>query len=101
MEVRAALYDGLWDASYALLLIGFLIGKILYAAILLQRRDSLSRVVGLFFALAAALTFSILLGEVGGPALPAPFGAWLYQAIQPLGRLLIGVWLWRTAASRV
>lgn len=97
MEVRTALYDGLWDASYALLLIGFLIGNTLYAAMLLPQGDRLSRIVGVFFILAALLTLSILSGEVGGPVLPAPLDRWTYPAIQPLGRILIGVWLWRVA----
>jgi len=97
MEVRAAIYDGLWDASYALLLIGFLIGNVLIATVLLGLRDALSRLVGAFLLLAALLTLAILIVEVDGPNLLAPFGRWAYPAIQPLGRILIGVWLWRVA----
>jgi len=29
--------------------------------------------------------------------LPEPLASWSYPAIQPLGRILIGVWLWRVA----
>jgi hypothetical protein len=97
MELRAAIYDGLWDASYALLLIGFLIGNSLFAAILFRGPDTLSRIVGGFLTLAALLTLAILIVEVGGPDLLAPLGRWAYPAIQPLGRVLIGIWLWRVA----
>jgi hypothetical protein len=97
MELRAAIYDGLWDASYALLLIGFLIGNLFFASVLIFLRDTLSRVVAVFLSLAALLTFAILIAEVGGPDLLAPFGRWSYPAIQPLGRILIGLWLWRVA----
>lgn len=99
MELRAAIYDGLWDASYALLLIGFLIGNALLATVLLGRRETLSRTVGVFLLLAALLTLAILIVEVGGPDLLAPFGRWAYPAIQPLGRILIGLWLWRVAEA--
>jgi hypothetical protein len=29
--------------------------------------------------------------------LPEPLANWSYPAIQPLARVLIGVWLWRAA----
>jgi len=29
--------------------------------------------------------------------LPESIAPWLYPAIQPLGRVLIGAWLWRAA----
>ena len=99
MELRIALYDGLWDASYALLLIGFLLGHLFFAAILIFRTDHLSKVVAAFLLLAALLTLAILIVEVGGHDLLAPFGRWAYPAIQPLGRMLIGVWLWRVALT--
>ncbi len=98
MELRTALYDGLWDASYALLLIGFMIGNALFALALARRPDTLSRLVALFLLLAALLTLFILIVEIGGPDLLAPLGRWAYPAIQPLGRVLIGMWLWQAAS---
>jgi hypothetical protein len=96
MEVRTALYDGLWNASYNLLLVGILIGCICYAAAMLRHRG-LTRIVGAFYAAAALLTLSFMVVEYGGPSLPAFLDRWLYPAFQPLARFLIGLWLWRNA----
>jgi hypothetical protein len=30
-------------------------------------------------------------------SLPEPLASWSYPAIQPLGRVLIGLWLWTAA----
>jgi hypothetical protein len=96
MELRTAVYDGLYDASYMALLVGILIGCGFYAAALL-RLDRLSRLVGAFYAAAALLTLSYFIGELGQPVLPASWEPWVYAATQPLGRTLIGVWLWKYA----
>ncbi len=95
MELRTAMYDGVWNAMYFLLLIGFFIANLLYA-VALWRRHGLSRVVGVFYGGAAALTLQIIIVEVGGrQLLPDAVDFWVYPLIQPLARTLIGVWLWR------
>jgi hypothetical protein len=97
IRTNAMMYQGLWDGMYVLLLIGFAIGNLCFGLVMVQRRG-LTRVVGGFFLAAAALTlFTNLLPELGGPTLPDSIEPWLYPAIQPLGRTLIGVWLWRAA----
>jgi hypothetical protein len=97
MAARTAIYDGLWNAMYFLLIVGFFIGNALYAAAMWRRRG-FSRVVGGFFSAAAALTLAIIVVEAGGPQLlPDRVDFWLYPLIQPLARTLIGVWLWRHA----
>ena len=97
IEVRAAIYDGLWEAAYSLLLFGIILGSAFFAAILLRMPDTLSRVVGGFYALAAIQSIFIQSGELGGPVLPESIAFWLYPATQPLARVLIGVWLLRVA----
>ena len=97
IEVRAAVYDGLWEAAYSLLLFGIILGSACFAAILLRLPDALSRVVGGFFALAAIQSVFIQSGELGGPVLPESIAFWVYPATQPLARVLIGVWLLRVA----
>lgn len=94
MELRTALYDGLWNAMYVLLILGFFIGNALYGAALV-RFTGLSRVLGVFYGLAALLTGFIILREFGLPSVPARLEEWMYPTVQPLGRALIGVWLWR------
>jgi hypothetical protein len=95
---RSVLYDALWDAMYFLLLLGFLLGNAAYAWVL-ARRDRLGRVLAAFYAAAALLTLGLVSAEAGGPRLPDALGAWLYPLIQPLGRTLIGLWLWREATG--
>lgn len=100
MEVRAAIYDGLWNATYSLILVAFIIGNALLSAIMFRLGDILSRVVGGFYAAAVILSIFYFSGQVGGPVLPeqpGSIGFWVYPAIQPIARVLIGVWLLRVA----
>jgi hypothetical protein len=95
MEARTALYDGLWNALYFLLIVAFFLANALYA-VAMGRRRGLSRVVGALYGAAAALTLQIIVVEVGGPQLlPEAIDFWVYPLIQPLARTLIGVWLWK------
>jgi hypothetical protein len=98
MEARTAMYDGLWNAMYFLLIVGFCLGNALYAVAVWRRGPGLSRLVGALYAAAALLTLQIIMVEVGGPQLlPDVLDFWLYPLIQPLARTLIGVWLWQHA----
>lgn len=95
MEVRTAMYDGVWNAMYFLLITGFFIANSLYA-VALWRRRGFSRVVGALYAAAAALTLQIIVVEVGGAQLlPEGIDFWVYPLVQPLARTLISVWLWK------
>lgn len=93
---QTAVYDGIWDALFFLLLVGFLIGNLGYARAML-RGAGLTFVVGAFYLAAAMLALLGISGELGGPVLPPPFDFWLYPLLQPLGRSLIGAWLWRNS----
>lgn len=95
MEARTAVYDGVWNAMFFLLIVGFLIANSLYA-LALWRRPGLSRLVGALYAAAAILTLQIVVVEVGGgQLLPEALDFWVYPLIQPVARTLIGVWLWK------
>jgi hypothetical protein len=96
MAIRTAIYDGLWNAAYGLLLIGFLIGNLCFSCAL-ARAGGLSRLVAILYALAALLTLALLSAELRGPSLPDTLVAWAYPLLQPLARVMIGVWLWRHA----
>jgi hypothetical protein len=94
IRTNTLIYDGLWDAMYFLLLIGFAIGNLCFG-VTLFRSHGLTRVVGAFLLAAVLLTLTNILPELGLPSLPDTLGMWSYAAIQPLGRALIGLWLWR------
>jgi hypothetical protein len=98
IRTNTMMYDGLWDAMYFLLLIGFTIGNTCFGVVL-ARGHGLTRVVGYFFFAAVALTLTYIAGELGLPPVPEALETWAYPAIQPLGRTLIGVWLWRAATE--
>jgi hypothetical protein len=97
IEIRVAVYDGLWEAAYSLLLFGIILGSAFFAAMLLRLPDTLSRVVGVFYALAAIQSIFIQSGELEGPVLPELLAFWIYPATQPIARFLIGIWLLRVA----
>jgi hypothetical protein len=100
IRVNAAMYDGIWDAMYMLLLIAFAIGNACYGVALFTK-PGLSRVVGGFMLAACLLTVLLFINELGISLLPDPVLTWMYPTIQPLGRLLIGVWLWRVASAHL
>ena len=97
IRVNAAMYDGLWDAMYFLLLLGFTVGNTSFGVALARRGQGLTRIIGFFFFGAVAVTIPNILREIHWPTLSGPLEFWSYPAIQPLGRTLIGVWLWRFA----
>lgn len=94
LRAQIASYDALWDAMFLLLLLGFLIGNVLYGIACLRERG-LTRTLGVFYFGASFLTLTGISGEVGGPNLPPLLSTWLYPLLQPTARLLIGIWLWR------
>ena len=98
MTTLTTLYDEVWDALYVLLLIGFIIGNSALASVFLRGRG-LTRVIGALLAGAVLLTFFYLLPELGIPVSLGSLAGWVYPAIQPLARVLIGVWLWRWAVE--
>jgi hypothetical protein len=97
IRTNAAMYDGLWDALYFVLLIGFSIGNLFLGVALVRAGRGVTRLVGYFFLAAVALTLTIITGELQWGTLPEPLASWSYPAIQPLGRALIGLWLWTAA----
>jgi len=89
-------YDGLWDAMYMLLLIGFTIGNVCLGCAL-WGGTGLARWLSGFLWAASLLTVVLFVGELGVKLVPETVLTWAYPAIQPLGRALMGVWLWRRA----
>lgn len=99
LRVNAVMYDGIWDGMYMLLLIGFAIGNASLGTAM-SYGTGLARVVGGFLFAACALTVLLFLNELGVRILPPVALDWSYPLTQPLGRTLIGVWLWRCASGQ-
>jgi hypothetical protein len=97
IRTNTAMYDGLWDALYFFLLIGFSLGNTSLGIALLRLGRGVPRIVGCFLLAAVALTLPFMTAELGWGTLPEPLATWSYPAIQPLGRVLIGLWLWSAA----
>ena len=98
LRVNAVMYDGIWDGMYMLLLIGFAIGNACLGAAL-SNGAGFTRVVGGFLLAACALTMLLFLNELGVRLMPATALDRVYPLVQPLGRALVGVWLWRCAGA--
>ncbi len=95
----ALMYDGLWDGMYFLLLIGFSVGNLCFGQALVRKRG-LTRLTGAFLLAAVLLTSTFMLSELGWALPSEAIGTWAYAAVQPLGRALVGVWLWRFSDER-
>jgi hypothetical protein len=100
LRINTVMYDGIWDGLYALLLIAFTIGNACFAASMV-RQPGLSRVVSGFMIAVCFLSLCLLANEMRFPLLPDAVLGWAYPVIQPLGRFLIGLWLWRASQAAV
>ena len=92
MRLRTAIYDGIWNALYVLLLVAFLAGNLLFASVLFGW-NRISTVLALFFVAGATLSLVNLVAEIFSLS---PSSTWfdrMYVAIQPLGRAFLGGWL--------
>jgi hypothetical protein len=98
IRINVAMYDGLWDAMYMLLLIGFAIGNACLGAALVTGQG-LTRLVGGLLLAACALTVVLFVGELGVTLLPSALTEWAYPVLQPAARVLLGLWLWQVARS--
>ncbi len=92
LESQIATYDAVWDSMFFLLLLGFLVGNLVFG-LALVRREGFERLLGALFALVGLLTLLNVSQLLGGPGLPEALGPWLYPIVQPATRILIGVWL--------
>jgi hypothetical protein len=82
------------DALFFLLLLAFIAGNVLFAWATRAPRG-LQLAVSIAFVLAAALGVVSFVTRFGGGLLPGGAMDVLYPAIQPAGRFMVGVWLWR------
>jgi hypothetical protein len=91
-------FDAVWDAMFFLLLVAFLLGTLCLGGAAV-RGAGLERAVGVLLLLAAPLTIAILLDGYAGMRSAGRAVEWAYPILQPVSRGLMGVWLWRRAAT--
>jgi hypothetical protein len=93
IRTQVAIYDGLWDSMYFLLLCGFAISHLALGQALV-RYQGLTRTVGVLLLLAFVLTLSYMLNEVGVTLIPGAIADRTELFLQPASRTVIGIWLW-------
>lgn len=96
MATLLAAWPGINDALFHLFLFEFVAGTACYAAILL-RGSGLERATGLVFAVWALVNCEGWFAGVIPGAVELP--AFVSATLQPLGRVLVGIWLWRAASE--
>jgi hypothetical protein len=96
MRTLLAAWPGINDALFHLFLFGFTAGTAFYAAALLGGRGY-TRAVGAVFTIWAATNLAGVLSGVIPNLTGVP--ETLSVTLQPLARVLIGIWLWREASG--
>jgi hypothetical protein len=92
-------FAAVWDGMFFVVLVAFLLGTTLLGLALLDGRG-LRRSVGWLHLAAAPLTVFIMLGGYWDMAWTSTIADWIYPALQPASRTLLGVWIWRQAAEQ-
>ena len=87
-----------WDALFFLILVCFLLGTLFYGVGTWKGRR-IEKVVSLFFLAAVPLTLGIAISGYTQVAWPGMVAGIVYPILQPLGRALLGVWIWTRASQ--
>jgi hypothetical protein len=92
-------WAGAWDGLYFILGTAYLFGSLIFGALAIQGRG-IERVAGVFLFAGAVLSLAFLLaGYIDGLSVVEKAAGFAYPVIQPLGRAILGVWLWRAASA--
>ena len=89
-------FNDVWNALFFLLLIAFLLGTLFYG-LALWKGKGLERILSICFLLAVPLTLFIIADGYGGLTWFSLLVTWIYPALQPISRFLLGVWLWKNS----
>ncbi|MBA3713189.1 MAG: hypothetical protein H0W76_12190 [Pyrinomonadaceae bacterium] len=93
-------WAGVSEALFFLLLLGFFIGNLFYG-LAFVRGTGLEKTVGVVLLVWSAITLTGIAGdyiEISSVPQPSEWVAWTFQ---PLARLLVGAWLWKSSAVEV
>lgn len=87
-----------WDALFFLILICFLLGTLFYG-MGTWKGPRIEKVMSLFFLAAVPLTLGIAISGYTSLAWPGRVAGIVYPVLQPLGRAVLGVWIWTQASQ--
>src|SRR5262249_52939716 len=77
IRANTAMYDGLWDAFYFVILVAFSIGNFFLGGALVSAGRGVTRLVGYFLLAAVALTvFTNIAPELRWWTVPEPIASW-------------------------
>lgn len=85
-----------WNALFFLLLIAFLFGSLSLGLLAIKGRG-LERTTGILLLLAVPLSTLIMLGEYWNVKVASGLETVIYPVLQPASRMVMGVWLWKSA----
>lgn len=89
-------WPAVFDGLYFVLAVSFVIGSLIFGA-MAARGKGIERVAGGFLVAGAVLGIFFLWSGYGGPQWPETVAGFVYPVVQPLGRAILGLWLWRAA----
>ncbi|MGH9754921.1 MAG: hypothetical protein ACREA2_19255 [Blastocatellia bacterium] len=92
-------FVGINAALFFLFFTAFLLGTICYG-LSFYRATGLDKRIGLLFLLWAALSIPTLIDTLAGATFVSTYFEWVGPYFQPLARVLIGIWLWRSTVPR-
>lgn len=98
LRANIAAFGTVWDAMFFLLLVAFLIGTACYGLAAI-RGAGIERLVGWLFLLAVPLTVAIMLGGYTRLTALNVLVDWTYPVLQPVSRVVLAGWLWRSATT--
>lgn len=98
LRLLARGFDAVWDGLFFFLVLAFIAANVLYL-VAVWGGGAFQRVVAVCFGLGAALGVISIVTSFGGSLLPPAVMGVLYPTIQPAGRFLTGLWLWRAEAQ--
>ncbi len=93
-------FYSVWDSLFFVLLIAFLAGNFFFA-LTAYGSNVLQKILSILFWLAVPLTGLILLEGYTKATWPSNIIAWFYPVLQPVSRILLGVFLWKAADTKL
>ena len=93
-------FYSIWDSMFFVLLVAFLLGSVCYGVVT-WGSSGLQRVLSYLIWLSVPLTLMIMAGGYAGQAWADEITGYIYPALQPISRFIMGIVIWRYAQSAV